>query len=450
MFVIGKDGGYGFRTTTNNGVYKNTFCVSINGKGYNFLYSDNESKSNAIYALSGSYNKKEVVLFENLNKYKVNDEGTIGKTNGYTIMAIGANPKIKSVDADFFNGTIYAVRIYDRALTDEEVEHNYYLDQIRFNVGADEDGYVHYTPEELTKLGFSNADQEAYINWETRQVKMYYNGEEYKSENNTTITNVDTTANTNFDMKIIFENNRYKVKVAPEENKAGLEVAYKKASSNTWLHADGYSFEYAEFETTDVKLYDNKGNETIKTIKKLDYLESNQGDYINTEYYASNKTKVETKFSIHAESSSAVFGARQNVNQENMKAYMLVDAASSNKYLYSYYGTAIKWINNEFEEDKIYTATMEKGICEIEDLGSAGTETNMEFSMEIPMYLFAFNEGGRSDYKQAGTRIYYFKIYEDEKIVMDLIPMAIIDSNGVMQNYLFDKVSSKLFRYENT
>ena len=262
-----EDGGYGLSNFDSYQSFKrNTMEVYKEAAGWQFVYSDNDIELNKKYSLSGSYDGIYLVLFENFNKFSTNIEGTIRKSTSNTIMAVGTNPGGRSAWDYFFNGTIYAVRIYDRALTDEEVEHNYYLDQIRFNIGADEEGYLHYTPEQLTKLGFTYTDQDAYINWETRQVKMYYNGEEYTSEKNTTKTNIDTTANTNFDMKIVYENNRYKVKVVPEENKAGLEVAYKKASSNTWLHADGYSFEYADYGTTQVKLYDNKGNETIKTI----------------------------------------------------------------------------------------------------------------------------------------------------------------------------------------
>ena len=125
---------------------------------------------------------------------------------------------------------------------------------------------MHYTPEELTKLGFSNAEQDAYINWSTRQVKMYYNGEEYTSDKYLPQTNVDNSAEINFDINMVYEDGRYKVKVIPEENKAGLSVTYKKEDSDTWLHADGYSFEYADYGTTEVKLSDQNGNESIKTI----------------------------------------------------------------------------------------------------------------------------------------------------------------------------------------
>ena len=36
--------------------------------------------------------------------------------------------------ASYFNGTIYSVRVYNRALTDEEVQRNYELDKILYGV----------------------------------------------------------------------------------------------------------------------------------------------------------------------------------------------------------------------------------------------------------------------------------------------------------------------------
>ena len=266
IFSNFESGGYGLVYTTSRGNY---FAACINyGENWKRTNMKINTIQNSIkYNLSGQYNGKECILFENMAKnVGDNENGVLFKPAANTIMALGVNPSRNYATGGHFNGTIYAARIYDRALTDEEVEHNYYLDQIRFNIGADEEGYVHYTPEELTKLGFSNAEQDAYINWSTRQVKMYYNGEEYTSDKYLPQTNVDNSAEINFDINMVYEDGRYKVKVIPEENKAGLSVTYKKEDSDTWLHADGYSFEYADYGTTEVKLSDQNGNESIKSI----------------------------------------------------------------------------------------------------------------------------------------------------------------------------------------
>lgn len=39
------------------------------------------------------------------------------------------------LDGTYLNGKIYAVRIYNRCLTDKEIQQNYKQDKIRFNIG---------------------------------------------------------------------------------------------------------------------------------------------------------------------------------------------------------------------------------------------------------------------------------------------------------------------------
>ena len=60
--------------------------------------------------------------------------GTITNTASSTVMAIGTNPKGSASVKSFLKGNIYSVRIYNKALTQEEVEHNYQYDKQKFNL----------------------------------------------------------------------------------------------------------------------------------------------------------------------------------------------------------------------------------------------------------------------------------------------------------------------------
>lgn len=51
-----------------------------------------------------------------------------------TILVISGNPSGKNVNIQFFSGKVYSVRIYNRALTDEEIKNNYNVDKYRFDV----------------------------------------------------------------------------------------------------------------------------------------------------------------------------------------------------------------------------------------------------------------------------------------------------------------------------
>ena len=84
--------------------------------------------------MSGKYDGKYISLFKNNNKANSElIEGTIKPTNN-TIMVLGANPNGNVVEGNYFNGTIYSVRIYNRALTDDEVMQNYKIDKMLYGV----------------------------------------------------------------------------------------------------------------------------------------------------------------------------------------------------------------------------------------------------------------------------------------------------------------------------
>ena len=92
-------------------------------------------KSNKKYAISGKYDGKNVYLFKNNNKSSSDlIEGKIKSPGRKMIMALGENPDGENTGSNFFNGTIYSVRIYNRALTDDEVMQNYKIDKMLYGV----------------------------------------------------------------------------------------------------------------------------------------------------------------------------------------------------------------------------------------------------------------------------------------------------------------------------
>ena len=58
--------------------------------------------------------------------------GVIGYPINNTVLALGVNPTGSSAETSFFNGTIYSVRMYNRALTEQEVKNNHEVDRLRF------------------------------------------------------------------------------------------------------------------------------------------------------------------------------------------------------------------------------------------------------------------------------------------------------------------------------
>lgn len=106
----------------------------MKGDKYESIRSKVNVIPNKLYSLSGRIDFAGVSLNENGTQYNKNIEGDIVKTTRDTIFMLGADPGGKVSTNEYFNGKIYSVRLYNRALSDEEVKHNYEIDMAKFGI----------------------------------------------------------------------------------------------------------------------------------------------------------------------------------------------------------------------------------------------------------------------------------------------------------------------------
>ena len=122
-------GGYGF--TLYNKKIAGEFFIS---GSYRIIEKD-FTLNKKTYA-SISYDGKRMNLYTDgllYDTYSI--AGSIGLPESSTPMVVGANPRGTTIDSGrFFKGNIYSVRIYNKALTQEEVKRNYLYDKQRFNL----------------------------------------------------------------------------------------------------------------------------------------------------------------------------------------------------------------------------------------------------------------------------------------------------------------------------
>ena len=109
----------------------NKFTAYI-GDTYYSVSSPSQIKQNFKYYLSGSYNGQILTLSENGNITTKEKQGNIKYPEENTIMVVGANPYGENVTGSFLKGKIYSIRIYNRALNNEEIQNNYKIDRARF------------------------------------------------------------------------------------------------------------------------------------------------------------------------------------------------------------------------------------------------------------------------------------------------------------------------------
>ena len=123
------------------GIYKNRKRKNSNEiyvSGYKYIVSENEIIKNKLYSMSTGFNGTEMYFMENGAKYKANYTGNIGEPNSSTVFAIAVDPRGTSDGTGGsearFNMKVYSVRIYNRCLTEDEINHNYEIDKARFGI----------------------------------------------------------------------------------------------------------------------------------------------------------------------------------------------------------------------------------------------------------------------------------------------------------------------------
>lgn len=91
-------------------------------------------KQNKIFCCSGTYDGTRInYRYDSVYRYK-DIAGTIATPMDNTYMVLSGNPGGKTIQDNWFSGTIHSARVYDRALTDEEMSVNFLNDLARYNM----------------------------------------------------------------------------------------------------------------------------------------------------------------------------------------------------------------------------------------------------------------------------------------------------------------------------
>lgn len=165
---------------------------------------------------------------------------------------------------------------------------------------------------------------------------------------------------------------------------------------------------------------------------KLEYIESNGSQALDTDYTPNSDTRVVLDYKLTkliTNDWSGMFGARDS-SAANAYAYW---ADTNGKYRsdYSTEGSLFgKQNTNRHTVDKNKNVLKEDGVV-------VSTNAAATFSSNFPMYLFCGNHGG-SPMHYANMRLYSCKIYNDDVLVRDYVPVKRKRDSSIG---LYDKVN---------
>ena len=170
---------------------------------------------------------------------------------------------------------------------------------------------------------------------------------------------------------------------------------------------------------------------------RLEYIESNGSQYIDTGFKPNNNTRVIVDVQMTSSSSSQfVFGTRTASYNNNFN--FLIDSLSFR----SDYGESKANLPRPDSLDSLtdrYLVDKNKNHLYLDETRKASNMTS-SFTCPWNLYLFASNEGGNAGY-YGSLKLYSCKIYNNEILIRDYIPA--LRSDGIAG--LYDSVNDKFY-----
>jgi hypothetical protein len=195
-------------------------------------------------------------------------------------------------------------------------------------------------------------------------------------------------------------------------------------------------------------------NENLPSpYKRLPYIQTIGSGYIMTDYIPNDKTSVELEFYNFAQYKSpvdpnnpildttALFGSRSAFRENSFCCFL------SNQRLNA---ATVDFGSERVEFDasvlRFSKFTLKNGEATVDD---ARTSLELqEFNGDTPLAIFTVNTSGEVDERCAKGKLYYFKVFEDDVLKLNLIPCIDTTNYGDSIYYcgLYDTISGNFYR----
>lgn len=174
---------------------------------------------------------------------------------------------------------------------------------------------------------------------------------------------------------------------------------------------------------------------------RLNYIESNGTQYINSGFKPNQDTRVIIDYQISAAQTIPLFGARNGIKNQEFEVF----AYSDNIGVQDGYGNQQDYVTSSANLDR-NIIDKNKNVTMSNDGTLNRINTYHTFQCDYNMYIFGMNNAGTLFDADYGSKIFYCKIYDNGTLIRDYIPC--INANG--KAGLYDLVNKQFYGNEGT
>lgn len=247
----------------------------------------------------------------------------------------------------------------------------------------------------------------------------------------------------------LYENNILVRDFVPALDKNGIACLYDKVNNKKYYNQGTGEF-ISGTETGEIIKNNNKAKKVKKgyigvkeTLYPVEYIESNTIQQILLDYCANQNTKIETQVMFNNLNTTENIWCSRTTNSSNTGTLSCTLFKLNTNNFRIDYGTAEQTVTDlTIEKDVIYTICMDKNKFYVNN-NLIFTHTEEEYQSPNPIALLASyttnTTTNLSNYSQ--LKMYYFKIYENDILIKNLIPVR--NNKGIYG--LYDTLNNKVF-----
>ena len=325
---------------------------------------------------------------------------------------------------------------------------------------TDKTGYRYFDKETIKGLNIEGIEEEFFINIEKRSV-VSYKGLKYEDVIYYTLDQIpsglynvehkeEDLGNPTFDANVErIAEGKWKITISNISYEGYInkwKVNYKKAGQEDWNASKEHSFIVTESGKYVVQLTNGSIKSEEKEIEvakytKLEYIESTGTQYIDTNYILTSNSKVEIKFEMTEKESMCIFGSRTSATSNNFDIFCDM---YYNGIVVDFYDYTKNRLTVEQTKDEVITVTQSKEKATVNET----SKNNTYFDFKTPTSAYIFYIANNQPYpdKYAKMKLYSCKIWENDVLVRDFIP--VVDEKGVV--CLYDMVENKYYYNQGT
>lgn len=231
--------------------------------------------------------------------------------------------------------------------------------------------------------------------------------------------------------------------VRKSDNKVGM---YDRVNGGFYTNLGSGNFtgvEKTKHKEKTVRLVKTLSNGDLPYgLTEVEYLESTGTQWIDTEYKPNSNTRVLAKFKMNE--TTAGFKWLFSARSQNVAGDGFGFGSDGSGNITSDYNNRVS-DTVKLVTDTEYVIDKNKNICKYND--SVLTNTPSTFTCNYPLYIFHMdNSGTLPSGVIPKASCYYFKIYDNDTLVRDFVP--VLDESNVP--CMYDKVSKQCFYNKGT